>query len=154
MEELCESDFAGQGVDVARCFNIVASPGDDQKTRGGMNDLVEFLCTGEHPVEVSSREKTREGVKEAVRLGQVLVMFTDTKGGTEIGIPVDRDRSDLRGLESSNGPGEIKLVGDLTLDYVPVTCVARIDLTSMKGEGHLEVREEHAESAVAGKQPG
>jgi len=121
-----------------------------------MNELVEFLCTGDHPVEVSSREKTREGIKEAVALGQVLVMFTDTRGGTEIGIPVDPDRSELRGLEGDNGPAEIRLVGDLTLDYVPVTCVARIDLTTMKGEGHLELREEQAQPQpeVVSKQPG
>lgn len=116
-----------------------------------MNELVKFLCTGDHPVELSSRDKTREGVKEFVALGQVLVMFTDTRGGTEIGIPVDPDRSDLRALESNNGPSEIRLVGDLTLDYVPVTCVARIDLTTMKGEGHLEVREEEGDAAASGE---
>ncbi|HEY7246285.1 MAG TPA: hypothetical protein VH678_20630 [Xanthobacteraceae bacterium] len=119
-----------------------------------MNELVKFLCTGDHPVEVSSRVKTREGVKESVELGQVLVMFTDTRGGTEIGIPVDRDRSDLRALESDDGSSEIRLVGDLTLDYVPVTCIARIDLTTMKGEGHLELREEKASPSEASKQPG
>ena len=118
-----------------------------------MNELVEFLSKGDHPVEVSSRDKTREGVKKAVELGQVLVKFTDTRGGTEIGIPIDPNRSDLRGLESNNGPGEIRLVGDLTLDYVPVTCVARVDLATMKGEGHLEVREEQG-ATESGKQPG
>jgi hypothetical protein len=118
-----------------------------------MNELVQFLCTGDHPVEVSSREKTREGIKQAVELGQVLVMFTDTRGGTEIGIPIDPNRSDLRALEGDDGPSEIRLVGDLTLDYVPVTCVARIDLTTMKGEGHLEVREEQTSGTGASKQP-
>jgi len=107
-----------------------------------MNDLVRFLCTGEHPIHVSLREKTIAGVKNALELGLVLVMFSDTKGGTEIGIPVDPNRSDLRALEGGNGSGEIRLVGDLTLDYVPVTCVARIDLTTLHGEGHLELREE------------
>ena len=119
-----------------------------------MNELVKFLCTGDHPVEVTSRGKTREGVKEAVELGQVLVMFTDTRGGTEIGIPIDRNRCDLRALEGNNGSAEIKLVGDLTLDYVPVTCIARIDLTTMKGEGHLELREEQAGGTEASDPPG
>ncbi len=118
-----------------------------------MNELVRFLCTGDHPVEVSARVKTREGVKEAVELGQVLVMFTDTKGGTEIGIPIDHARSDLRALEGDNGSSEVRLVGDLTLDYVPVTCIARIDLTTMKGEGHLEVREEQTGPGEASKEP-
>jgi hypothetical protein len=106
-----------------------------------MSDLVQFLCKGDHPVEVKSREKTRDALKERIAIGHVQVKFTDTRGGTEIGVPIDRNRSDLRGIESDNGSAEIKLVGDLTLDYVPVTCVARIDLATLEGEGHLEVRE-------------
>ncbi len=107
-----------------------------------MSDLVQFLCKGDHPVEASLRQKTREAIKECVASGHVQIKFTDTRGGTEIGVPVDRDRSDLRGIENENGPVEIRLVGDLTLDYVPVTCVARIDLATLQGEGHLKVRQE------------
>jgi hypothetical protein len=107
-----------------------------------MSDLVEFLCKGDHPVEANSRHKTREALKERIADGHVQIKFTDTRGGTEVGVPLDRDRSDLRGIENDNGPAEIKLVGDLTLDYVPVTCVARIDLATLQGEGHLEVRQE------------
>ncbi|SDR28447.1 hypothetical protein SAMN05519103_01724 [Rhizobiales bacterium GAS113] len=105
-----------------------------------MSDLVQFLCKGDHPVEASSRHKTREALKERIADGHVQIKFTDTRGGTEIGVPVDRNRSDLRGIENDNGSAEIKLVGDLTLDYVPVTCFARIDLATLQGEGHLEVR--------------
>jgi hypothetical protein len=32
-------------------------------------------------------------------------------------------------------------VGDLTLDYVPVTCVARVDLATLDGTGRLEILE-------------
>jgi hypothetical protein len=55
-------------------------------------------------------------------------------------VPLDRSRSDLRAIENKNGSSEIKVVGDLTLDYVQVTCVARIDLATLEGEGHLELR--------------
>ena len=106
-----------------------------------MNELVKFLCNGEHPVDASLRHKTREDIKQSVERGYVLVKFMDTRGGTELGIPVDRNRSELRGLDSDNGPGEIKLVGDLTLDFIPVTCIARIDLATLQGEGHLELRQ-------------
>jgi hypothetical protein len=106
-----------------------------------MNQLVEFLCKGDHPVEASVREKTREALKERIAIGYLQIKFTDTRGGTALGVPIDRNRSDLRAIESdTNGGGEIKVVGDLTLDYVPVTCVARIDLATLQGEGHLEVR--------------
>jgi hypothetical protein len=106
-----------------------------------VNQLVEFLCKGEHPIEATLREKTREAMKEAIARGHVPIKFTDTRGGTELVVPLDPSRSDLRAIENKNGSSEIKVVGDLTLDYVPVTCVARIDLATLQGEGHLEVRE-------------
>lgn len=109
---------------------------------GQVSQLVEFLCKGEHPVEATLRQKTREAMKEAISMGHVPIKFTDTRGGTELVVPLDPSRSDLRAIESSNGSAEIKVVGDLTLDYVPVTCVARIDLTTLEGEGHLEVRQQ------------
>ena len=79
-------------------------------------------------------------VKASIAGGHVRIKFTDTRGGTELGVPIDRSRSDLRAIESDNGSAEIRVVGDLTLDYVKVTCVARIDLATLQGEGHLEVR--------------
>jgi hypothetical protein len=107
-----------------------------------MGQLVEFLCTGDHPVELGGREKTRDALKQGIKLGHVLVKFTDTRGGTVLGIPLDQSRSDLQAIESdADGGGEIKLVGDITLDYVPVTCVVRIDLATLQGQGHLEVRQ-------------
>src|SRR5207302_1785897 len=104
------------------------------------SDLVQFLCKGDHPIEARLREKTREALKESIASGHVRIKFTDTRGGTELGVAIDRSRSDLRAIESDNGSAEIKVVGDLTLDYVPVSCVARIDLATLEGEGHLELR--------------
>ena len=106
-----------------------------------MNELVQFLSNGTHPVTATVRNKTRDALKESIANGYVLIKFTDTRGGTEVGFSVDRERSDLRAIEGDNGSAEIRLVGDFTLDYVPVTCVARIDLTTLEGDGHLEVRE-------------
>ena len=105
-----------------------------------MSELVQFLCKGDHPVEASLREKTREALKDSIASGHVRIKFTDTRGGTELGVAIDRNRSDLRAIESGNGSAEIRVVGDLTLDFVPVTCIARIDLATLQGEGHLEVR--------------
>jgi hypothetical protein len=110
------------------------------KEESRVNQLVEFLCKGTHPVVASLREKTREAMKEAIALGHVPIKFTDTRGGTELIVPLDRSRSDLRAIDNKNGSSEIKVVGDLTLDYVHVTCVVRIDLATLEGEGHLELR--------------
>ena len=105
-----------------------------------MSELVQFLCKGDHPIEARLREKTRGALKESIASGHVRIKFTDTRGGTELGVAIDRSRSDLRAIESDNGSAEIRVVGDLTLDYVPVSCVARIDLATLEGEGHLELR--------------
>ena len=105
-----------------------------------MSELVQFLCKGDHPIEARLREKTRDALKESIASGHVRIKFTDTRGGTELGVAIDRSRSDLRAIEGDNGSAEIRVVGDLTLDYVQVSCLARIDLATLEGEGHLELR--------------
>ena len=105
-----------------------------------MNDLVRFLCEGDHPVQVSLRpERTLQNLKDCVDRGYVHIKFTDTRGGTELGVTIDRQRSDLKAFQVSRSEGEVMFIGDLTLDYVPVTCVARIDLHTLEGKGHLQV---------------
>lgn len=104
-----------------------------------MNDLVQRLSEGQHPVEVSARpQRTVKALKDSLDRGYVLIKFTGTRGGTELGVPVDRDLSDLTGADFDNETGRLKLVGSLTLDYVRVRCVADIDLPSLHGTGRLE----------------
>ena len=107
--------------------------------------LVERLCRGEHPVEVSLRpEKTAKALKERIDLGYVHVKFTDTKGGTELGVRLDRDKVDVSGADFENGTGKLRLVGGLTLDYVKVRCIADLDLASLGGQGRLELDQSSA----------
>jgi hypothetical protein len=115
-----------------------------RKKQGGIkvNDLVKRLSEGEHAVEVSLRpERTLKLFKEMLDRQYVLIKFTETRGGTELGFPVDKTRSDLTQANFDEGTGQVRLAGELTLDYVPVRCVADIDLSSLKGQGHLEIRE-------------
>ena len=108
-----------------------------------MNDLVKRLSEGSHAVEVSLRpERTLKLFKEQIDRSYVLVKFTETRGGTELGVPLDKARSDLTQANFETETGKVRVVGDLTLDYVPVTVVADIELPSMKGQGHLEIRGE------------
>jgi hypothetical protein len=103
-----------------------------------MSDLVERLSNGRHPVEASLRpERTLGALKACIDRGYVHIKFTGTRGGTELGVPVDRQLSNLA-ADFDNGTGQIHVVGDLTLDYQPVRCVADIDLASLSGEGYLE----------------
>jgi uncharacterized protein YbdZ (MbtH family) len=101
--------------------------------------LVDRLCEGDHPVEISLRPNpSARAFKEAIDSGYVRVKFTGTKGGTELGIRVNSDACDFRNAHFDSATGRAKVVGDLTLDYTRVRCIADIDLQSLAGQGHLE----------------
>jgi len=106
-----------------------------------MSELVKRLLQGDHPVEASLRPaRTVEALKERIDLGYVHVKFTDTRGGTELGVRLDQDATDVDQASFEGKSGVVHLVGSLTLDYVPVRCVADIDLETLSGVGHLEPR--------------
>lgn len=102
-----------------------------------MSELVSKLCVGKHPV-TTARYKTAAELGECIERGFVLVKFTETRGGTELGIPLDTARSRTTGADFKNGTGTVELVGELSLDYEKVRCIAEIDLQSLSGEGRLE----------------
>lgn len=104
-----------------------------------MNELVQKL-TQEQPVIASLRpEPTLAELKAAVERKYVLIKFTETRGGTELGIRLDPERSDLAAANFDAGTGKIHIVGDLVLDYVPVRFHGDIELASLAGTGRLEV---------------
>lgn len=106
---------------------------------GDPRTLVDRLCEREHPVEVSLRpERTAAAFKQCVDRGYVHLRFTDTRGGTELGFGLDRTRSEISAADFEAGRGSLKLVGDLTLDFVPVRCTANVDLSTMRGAAILE----------------
>ena len=104
-----------------------------------MHDLVERLSQGQHPVEVSLRpDRTVTALRESLDRGYVYVRFTGTRGGTELGVPVDRERTDLSRADFDTQAGSLTLVGELTLDFTKVRCIADIELPSLEGHGRLE----------------
>lgn len=105
-----------------------------------MNDLVKRLSEGSHPVEVSLRpERTIKLFREMLDREYLLIKFTQTKGGTELGFKLDKERSDLTQADLEAQTGKLRVCGELTLDYVPVRVVADIELPSLEGQGHLEI---------------
>jgi hypothetical protein len=103
-----------------------------------MSELVQRLRT-EQPVEVSlSPEATADAFKAAMDRGYVHVRFTGTRGQTELGVRLDRDRTDASTADFGRRQGTVKIVGRLTLDYVPVVFQGTIDLATMAGTGRLE----------------
>jgi hypothetical protein len=100
--------------------------------------LVDKLSEGDHPVEASLRpEKNVKLFKEAIDRNYVHIKFTNTRGGTELGVKLDGDHCDFSQADFENGIGTVHLEGRLTLDYIKVKCIADIDLTSLQGQGHL-----------------
>ena len=112
-----------------------------------MNELVRRLSKGEHRVEASLRpNKTVAALKESIERNYVHIKFIDTKGGTELGVKIDNEASNWKTVDFDNEAGEVCLVGDLTLNYEKVRCVANINLKTLEGKGHLIILLE--ESAV------
>ena len=121
-------------------------PSTEPPPRG--NDLVSRLSEGDHNVEASLRpEKTLQIFKERIDMGYLHIRFTDTNGGTELGVRLDPDAIDLTRADFESGKGTVHVEGTLTLNYIPVRCIADIDLASLGGRGHLVSLE--AESVAA-----
>lgn len=90
------------------------------------------------PVRVSLRpEATAGAFEKALRCGYVHIMFTGTRGGTELGVTVDESASDWARADFARGEGTVLVVGDLVLDFRPLRCFAEIDLADLHGTGHL-----------------
>ncbi len=102
-----------------------------------MNELVQRLSNGDHPI-VTTRYKSAQELKQAIDRGYVLLKFTDTQGGTELGVRLNA-ATNLSGADFAQSTGIVHLVGTLTLDYVPVHHVADVDLATLNGTGHLEI---------------
>lgn len=113
-------------------------PRQSRPKKSREKSLVDKLCEGDHPVEASLRpQKTVKLLKEAIDRNYLHVKFTDTKGGTELGVRLDRDHCDFSRADFENGTGAVHIEGGLTLDYVKVKCIADIGLNTLEGTGHL-----------------
>jgi hypothetical protein len=103
-----------------------------------MDELVQRLSEGDHPV-VTQRVDSAEELKQGIERGYVLIKFTDTQGGTELGVRLDDTLTDLSSADFGQATGTVHLAGNLTLNYVKVRCVADVDLATLEGKGHLEI---------------
>ncbi len=110
-----------------------------------MNELVQKLTQEQRIIASLRPEPTLEQLKAAVDRKYVLIKFTETRGGTELGIRLDPERSDLSAANFEAGTGKIHISGELVLDYVPVRFHGDIDLATLDGTGRLEVLEAKGE---------
>lgn len=101
-----------------------------------MSELVSFLSSAERAVELPRYGSPAE-LGESIARNHVLVRFPETRGATELGLPLDRARTDVDGADFDAGRGTVTLVGTLSLDFVEVECAVALDLATMTGSGRL-----------------
>ena len=108
-----------------------------------MNELVQRLSQGEHPVTVGGPQPSLAEFQRRVEdMGYVFIKFTATRGWTDLGVRIDKSATDLSQANFTQGTGIAHVEGTLTLNYVKVRCIANIDLASLQGTGHVTVLEE------------
>ncbi|MBN6111421.1 hypothetical protein [Xanthomonas bonasiae] len=103
---------------------------------GDTSELVEFLAAQPRRVAMPRYADAQE-LRDSLARDYVLLRFTETRGETELGVPLERARCDLSGADFDAGSGEVVLVGRLSLDFVDVECEATLDLSSLTGVGRL-----------------
>jgi hypothetical protein len=109
-----------------------------------MNDLTERLSV-DQPIIMGGSDPTVEELRNRTgEMGFVLVKFTETRGGTELGFPLDREATNLSSADFDAGTGTVHVEGGLILNDDPVRCIADIDLATLKGTGRLALQEKAA----------
>jgi uncharacterized protein YbdZ (MbtH family) len=119
-----------------------------QESDGSKEDsLVDRLSQGEHPIEVALRpEKAVKHFKQALDRDYVYIKFKNTRGGTELGVKLDRDACDFSRADFEQSQGMVHLEGGLTLDCTEVRCIADVALSTLEGKGHLTRAQTGAEA--------
>ncbi len=108
-----------------------------------MDELVQRLAEGDHPVTVGGPQPSLQELRKRIEeIGYAFIKFTDTRGGTDLGVRVDKAATDVSQADFESGSGTVHVEGTLTLNYVKVRCVADIDLATLNGTGHLVILEE------------
>src|SRR5438046_4551781 len=97
-----------------------------------MNELTERL-TLEQSVVMGGADPTVEELRDRTgEMGYLLVKFTQTRGGTELGFPLDRATTDLSRANFDEGTGTVHVAGHLILNDDPVRCIADIATATTK----------------------
>jgi hypothetical protein len=118
---------------------MLVKPTADFDVEGlSVDELTQRLANGDHPVTVGGRKPSLEELQRRLEaIGYALITFTGTRGGTELGVRLDRDATDISAADFAAGTGTVHVEGTLILNDDPVRCVADIDLATLDGTGHL-----------------
>ncbi|HET8913526.1 MAG TPA: hypothetical protein VFN23_18785 [Ktedonobacteraceae bacterium] len=108
-----------------------------------MDTLVATLSQGEHNVAVGGPKPSLADFQKRLEdMGYVFIKFTETRGGTDLGVRLDKSATDLSAARFDQRTGHVHLEGTLALNYVKVRCIADIHLATLQGTGRLVVLED------------
>jgi len=88
--------------------------------------IIRYLETGKPSV---------DKLRRAVEIGYVLVKFTQTKGGTELGCNIKNEDSRCKAEFTEN---TVSIHGRLKLDFTPILVHAKINLDTFQGTAYVE----------------
>jgi len=121
---------------------VLPAPPPSAQEDTAEDTLVKRLAQGSHPLAAGLRpDQSVKALNESIDRGYVHIKFTATKGGTDLGVRLDTAACDFSRADFETQKGSVHLEGGLMLDYVKVRCIADIDLTTLEGQGHLEIIE-------------
>jgi hypothetical protein len=141
-EQPCPQILVGRWTQPIESVDASAAPAWIQATaihsrRLFMDELTQRL-TIEQPIVLGGSQPTLEELRKRVgEMGYVLVKFTETQGGTELGVRLDLEATDLGAADFDKGVGVVHVEGFLILNDDPVRCIADIDVATLKGTGRL-----------------
>lgn len=125
--------------EVARSQEDGNSPEDRPAEPRGPS-LVDRLAASESAVEWRVYpEGSTDAMQRAIDRGFVQLMFSETQGGTQLGVRLLPELTRVSTQDIESRTGSAVLVGELTLDGTRVRCTADIDITSRQGRGRLEI---------------
>lgn len=83
-----------------------------------MNDLVRGLCERDQNIEVTIRpQNTLKAFKACIDRGYVHIKFTETRGGTELGVRLDPAECDFIKANFDEPAVIVHIAGELTRLY-------------------------------------
>jgi pentose-5-phosphate-3-epimerase len=107
-----------------------------------MDELTQRLAA-EQSVTVGGSKPSIDDLRNRIeKIGTVLIKFTETRGGTDLGVQIDGAATNSTAANFDEGTGTVHVEGTLILNDDPVRCIADIDLATLNGTGRLVVVKE------------
>ena len=107
-----------------------------------MEKLVKKLSDKAQEIVVGGPNPSVDQLENQIKeIGYVFIKFIETNGGTDLGVRIDNEDTDLSKADFINKNGLVNIVGYLVLNFVPVKCIAEINLSTLKGTGKLIINE-------------